>query len=299
MTWTQTFLILAYVALFLGGIAAMLWDHKRRRKRRLPFGDELKLLRAPGETQLTLVRKFDEEGFGWMMLAAAAPATTGLLLLMATAKLPREFQVAGMIVTLLVFVGAFVLAARWFAGKEREGSNRYLGYFGERLVAEYLEPLKAQGWRIFHDVPGVADGHPFNIDHVAVGPTGVFVVETKTRRKGGARPGFDDHKVYFDGRSLIWPWGEDNFGLDQAERNATWLAAVLQDETGERVVVSPFLTLPGWWVDTKPSQESRLCRVTNPKLLPGLLSGGAAILAAPRRDAISARLEARCRDVGY
>lgn len=235
----------------------------------------------------------------WMMMASAAPATAGLLLLAATAKLPREFQVAGVAVTLMAFVAAFILAARWFAGKARESSNRYLGYFGERLVAEYLEPLKSQGWRIFHDVPGLANGHSFNIDHIAVGPSGVFVVETKTRRKGAARPGFDDHKVYFDGRSLIWPWGEDNHGLDQAERNATWLAAMLQDVTGERVLVTPFLTLPGWWVDMKPSQESRPCRVTNPKLLRKLLSGGAAILTSLQRDAISAKLESRCRDVGY
>jgi len=299
MTWTQTLLLFVYLALFTGSIFAMLWWHKRQRKMRLPFGDELKLLRVPGETQITLVRKFDEDALMWMMMAAAAPATIGLLLLLSTARLPKGLQLVGVAVTLTAFIGVFIWAARWFAGRARESNNRYLGYFGERLVAEYLEPLKAQGWRIFHDVPGVANGHPFNIDHIAVGPSGVFVIETKTRRKGAARPGFDDHKVYFDGRSLIWPWGEDNHGLEQAEKNATWLTTALQTELGERVAVTPFLTLPGWWIDTKPSIESRPCRVANPKLLPGLLAGCASTLTQRQRDEVVAKLEARCRNVGY
>jgi hypothetical protein len=299
MNWIQTLLLFVYLSLFIGSIAAMIWWHKRQRKRRLPFGDELKLLRAPGETQLTHVRKFDEDAVMWMMTAAAAPATVGLLLSIGTARLPKELQLAGFALTLVAFVAAFILSARWFAGKARESGNRYLGYFGERLVAEYLEPLKAQGWRVFHDVPGVADGNKFNIDHIAVGPAGVFIIETKTRRKGAARPGFDDHKVYFDGRSLIWPWGEDNHGLEQAERNASWLAEMLQGETGERVAVTPFLTLPGWWVEMKPSRESRPCRVANPKGLVRILPGGAALLPQRQIDAIAAKLEAGCRDVEY
>lgn len=299
MTWTQTLLLFVYLTLFIGSIAAMIWWHKRQRKVRLPFGDELKLLRAPGETQLAHVRKFDEDGVMWMMVAAAGPATVGLLLLMLTTKLPNELQLVGVAVTLMAFVAVFILAARWFAGKARESGNRYLGYFGERLVAEYLEPLKAEGWRIFHDVPGEANGHKFNIDHVAVGPAGVFIVETKTRRKGGARPGFDDHKVYFDGRSLIWPWGEDNHGLDQAERNAGWLAEMLRAEIGERVLVTPFLTLPGWWVEMKPSPEARPCRVANPKDLVKILPSGSPILSDQQIAALAAKLEARCRDVEY
>src|SRR4051794_25626910 len=258
MNWTQPFLLFVYLVFFMGSIAAMIWWAKRQRKMRLPFGDDLKLQRGPGETQLTLVRKFDEESFMWMVWAATAPATVVMLLLMGTLKLPKELQLIGASVTLMAFVAVFIWAARWFARKAQESSNRYLGYFGERLVAEYLEPLKGQGWRIFHDVPALNNGNKFNLDHVAVGPTGVFAIETKTRRKGPARPGFDDHKVYFDGHALVWPWGEDSHGLDQTERNAAWLAQNLAVEVGERIPVTPILTLPGWWVEMKPSREPRL-----------------------------------------
>ena len=299
MNWTQSFLLLVYLIFFMGSIAAMIWWAKRQRKTRLPFGGDLKLQRGPGETQLTLVRKFDEEGFMWMVCAATAPATVVLVLLVGTLKLPKELQLVGVAVTLMAFVAVFIWAARWFARKAQESSNRYLGYFGERLVAEYLEPLKALGWRIFHDVPALNNGHKFNLDHIAVGPAGVFAIETKTRRKGAARPGFDDHKVYFDGHALVWPWGEDSHGLDQTERNAAWLAETISVEVGERIPVTPILTLPGWWVEMKPSREPRLCRVTNPKALAKFLPSASTILSADQIASIAGKLEVRCRDVEY
>ncbi len=299
MNWTQPLLLFVYLLVFMGSVAAMIWWARRQRKTRLPFPDDLKLQRGPGETQLALVRKFDEEGFMWMLWAAAAPAATVLLLLIGTLKLPPGLQLVGVAVTLVTAIAVFIWSARWFAQKAQESNNRYLGYFGERLVAEYLDPLKAEGWRIFHDVPALAGEKKFNLDHVVVGPTGVFAIETKTRRKGGARPGFEEHKVYFDGHSLVWPWGEDSHGLDQAERNAVWLADTLANETGERIPVTPILTLPGWWVEMKPAQDPRVCRVTNPKGLAKFLPAGKVALTDAQIASVAGKLEVRCRDVEY
>lgn len=162
-----------------------------------------------------------------------------------------------------------------------------------------MEPLKGEGWRILHDLPGLANGHKFNLDHVAIGPQGVFVIETKTRRKGNARPGFDDHKVLFNGRNLEWPMGVDNRGLEQAERNAVWLADTIKGEIGERVHVSPILTLPGWWVENKPARDARMAKVTNPKALPRFISAGPVVLNAAQIASIAGKLESRCRDVEY
>ena len=299
MTWQHGLFALGYFAFFGACIVAMTWWHRRQRKMRLPFGDEMKLLRAPGETQLKLTLKFDEDFGLWLAIAAGVPAAVFAAMLSVIGKLPGVLQIGWLALSILAFIAAFIIGARWFTAKTKENSNRYLGYFGERIVAEHLEPLKLQGWRIFHDVPCVNNGTKFNIDHIAVGSAGVFVIETKTRRKGSARPGFDDHKVYFDGRSLVWPWGEDNHGLEQAERNAGWLAETIKTETGERVFVTPFLALPGWFVEPKPSRDSRMCRVTNPKGLPKFLASGSPLLSPKQIDAIAAKLEARCRDVKY
>lgn len=300
MTLQGALIILVYFAIFIACVAGLIWWRKQQRKTRLPFGESLKLLRASGETQLELVRKLEDQSVLWMLGAALAPVVVFIGLSAVALRLPETLQLGGLALSLLGAGAVFYGAARWFAGRTAEIGNRYLGYFGERIVAEHLEPLKARGWRIFHDVPGAANGNTFNIDHVAVGPGGVFAIETKTRRKGAARPGFDDHKVYFDGHALVWPWGEDNHGLDQAERSATWLADMMLAETRERVPVTPVLTLPGWWVEMKPSRDPRRCRVLNPKNLPAfLLPGGADEMPPAQFAAIVAGLEARCRNVEF
>lgn len=52
------------------------------------------------------------------------------------------------------------------------------GADGEARTARFLEPLRSAGFRVLHDrrVPG---GRA-NIDHIVIGPPGVFVVETKS-----------------------------------------------------------------------------------------------------------------------
>jgi len=51
------------------------------------------------------------------------------------------------------------------------------GAQGEQRTAQFLDPLAAEGFFILHDrkIPG----SPANIDHIVIGPTGVFVIETK------------------------------------------------------------------------------------------------------------------------
>lgn len=299
MTNTQSLFLIGYMTLFVASVVAMLWWRKRQKKRRLPFGDEMKLVRSAGESQLQLVHKFEEDLLAHLIWAACAPPLVGLLLLMLSLKLPDQLVLPGVCLAIIAFLGTFILSARWIANSVRKTSDRYLGYFGERIVAENLEPLKRDGWFVFHDVPGEANGNKFNLDHVAIGPQGIFAIETKTRRKGNARPGFDDHKVNFDGRGLVWPWGADNHGLEQSERNAVWLAELLKKELNERFHVSPILTLPGWWIELKPSRDTRMARVINPKGLAKVLRSGPPILSEQQIGAVATKLEARCRDVEY
>jgi hypothetical protein len=299
MTWKHGLLAGLYFAFFMLSAFAILWWQRRQKKMRLPFGDGLWLVRGPGETQLKRSRKFEEDMLIWLVVAGGMPVLIAMVMLQWLARIPEVLQWAWVALVVAAFVGTFVFAARWFAGKTRLSYNHYLGYFGERIVAECLEPLKQEGWRIFHDVPGQNNGADFNLDHVAVGPGGIYAIETKTRRKGNARPGFDDHRVYFDGHELVWPWGEDSHGLAQAERNAAWLAKLIESEIQMRLPVTPVLVLPGWFVERKPSPDARLCRVANPKILPDLLARDQNLLTRQQIDAIAAKLEVRCRDVEY
>lgn len=299
MTWKHSLFIIGYGFFFMASAMAMIWWHRRQRKLRRPFGDDFKLLRGPGESQFRLYLKQEESEALWVLGCAMAPVLVAMLGLHATLRVWGSLQSATLGLTVIVFIVSFIFAARLYARRTQQSFNRYLGYFGERIVAEHLEPLKGQGWRILHDMPGEANGHKFNLDHVAIGPQGVFAIETKTRRKGNARPGRDDHRVIFDGRMLNWPWGEDNHGLEQAERNAMWLAGLIKAETGDRVHVSPVLTLPGWYVEHKPSREARFAKVTNPKGLPRFITSGPVVMDDRQIVSIAAKLEARCRDVEY
>jgi Nuclease-related domain len=54
------------------------------------------------------------------------------------------------------------------------------GAQGERRTARLLAPLEQRGYQVFHDlaVPGSAA----NVDHLVVGPTGVYVIDSKRYR---------------------------------------------------------------------------------------------------------------------
>jgi hypothetical protein len=61
---------------------------------------------------------------------------------------------------------------------ERNLDRRLQGVTGEERVGAILEHLRAEGWSAIHDV---ATGRG-NVDHIVVGPGGLFTVETKSRR---------------------------------------------------------------------------------------------------------------------
>jgi hypothetical protein len=171
-------------------------------------------------------------------------------------------------------------------------SDHYMWYLGERYVGDILAPLTAKGWRIVHDVPCPLG----NLDHVAVGPAGVFVIETRARRKRG--DGVHEKVVKFDGWALEWPWGIDNGDLHQVEDNASWLHYEIKRTRGSAPSVTPILTLPGWWVDnTRNRGDRRPGDVWNPKWFTQRMVDAPEILAPEDITAIADLVESRCRDV--
>ena len=51
------------------------------------------------------------------------------------------------------------------------------GAAGERRTARLLAPLERQGWAILHDL--AVPGSRANLDHLVIGPGGVFVIDSK------------------------------------------------------------------------------------------------------------------------
>jgi hypothetical protein len=251
----------------------------------------------PGEYLWRRVIAQDEADMQWLAVFALGLILVGSGVLCVAARHLQSSPVVVLVSVIVVFVFSLLVSVRWCQQRLGRRANYYLGFFGERHVGECLDPLKGHGWFIFHDIPCLGGAGKFNLDHVAVGPGGLWVVETKTRRKGNARPGFKEHEVFFDGVQIIWPQGEDRSALTQASQNARWLRDWLEQMTAKTFDVASVLAIPGYCVI---EQKLGPVRLANPKNLPGVLIGrGKTVLREEEIDLIRRQLEEKCRDVEY
>jgi hypothetical protein len=112
------------------------------------------------------------------------------------------------------------------------------GAAGEEKVAQALAFLPA-GWDVFHGVP--PSGHSFwparaDLDHVVLGPAGLFVVETKNWT---GRIEVRDETILYEGGAPSRP------PLAQVHRSAAELAARIKARCGVRAAVHPVLCFAG------------------------------------------------------
>ena len=137
------------------------------------------------------------------------------------------------------------------------------GRDGERLVAQYLEHLRKLGFAVFHDVPN-GDS---NIDHVLIGPQGIYSVETKTLSKperGECRITVSADGIRLNGNLL------DRNPLIQAKAQARWLYSFFA-ETGYKPFIQPVVVFPGWFVEPHDRQAVGVW-VLEPKALEGFIA---------------------------
>lgn len=135
---------------------------------------------------------------------------------------------------------------------------------GEKAVGQFLEGLRHDGYYVFHDIVG----QDFNVDHVVIGPTGVFTVETKTWKK--PRQGKPVIKV--EGETLtangLTP---DRSPVVQAKAQANWIKGVLSESTGKTYPVRPVVLFPGWFIEADRESRKEVW-VLEPKALPAFLT---------------------------
>lgn len=294
-SWILSSLIAGIPVLAL--IASIHFSAQRRMQRiKTPFTG--KLLRPPGESlREELVRlddKITENLIAFLAMCAWLGVTTYNVQFHG-----RTGLIIGMGVLCLIGYGSCsYFAIRIFRlGRLRRDYN--LGFLGERAVGEELNRMMAKGYEVYHDVQ--FEGRPgsknFNIDHVIVGPGGIFSIETKTRRKQ-VKKGSDSPRniVEFDGNRLTFPWGSDDFGIKQARENAKHLASWLLQAVGGELDVVPVLALPGWSVDRKGRGDVRV--VSGREICSAFPAANSkAVLAPDQIKRIAFQLEQRCRNV--
>ena len=134
----------------------------------------------------------------------------------------------------------------WRLVSHARQARRYReGLDAELAVAQSLMPLVAEGGLVFHDFPC----DRFNIDHIVVGRSVVFAIETKSRRKPSEK-GRESARVIYDGTKLTFPTSHETKPVGQARYQAEWLTKFLASGAGEAVRVVPVVALPGWYVES-------------------------------------------------
>lgn len=283
--WWVIGLYLTPACAVMGYFAVWRWRLARRGER-VPVTE--KLLRPAGESLRLRIDALGEKLLTSVFNCILAPTIGASVLLLPISG----YVITRIAVALVLAVVLFTLAARRLFAQMGDMRACTLGFHGERAAAEEINQLMRDGCRVFHDVPNEPYG---NIDHVIVAPSGVFAVETKTRRKKKVPPGKKDHEVIFDGKALEFPNGRDTDGLEQARQQADRLRVFLTKAVGEPVAVSPILTLPGWFVSSRVNER---IKVVNPKKIRQVvLNARDAKLAPQLIERISHQLDQRCRDV--
>ena len=289
--------MLAAFAPLIGLTVAIIWERERRKKSEKPPQTE-KLLRPPG---YSLSVRFDEiaDALVFHMLKAVFLGSfSGLFALITYSLLVAHapaWWLAICILLFVLFVTACVMATRRAFGRFQEGRDIRLGLRGEQAVAEALNEAADNGSRSFHDLQTDKVG---NIDHVAIGARGVFLVETKARRRRASRNAQAEHEVIYDGEFLQFPFYRDSMPIEQAKINAKWLSNFLEKKTGEPVWVEPPVVLPGRYV-TFSGKENFPVKAMNANYLVGYLRGQGQKIAPAQVRRIITALDEKCRDVEF
>lgn len=159
-----------------------------------------------------------------------------------------------------------------------------LGSRGEKVVADALEPLRALGYAVFHDIPG----NGFNLDHVLVGPGGVFVIETKARSKRG-----NETITYRRDEILVNGMQPDRDPLVQVKASRNWLAGVIKESCALEPPMRGVVLFPGWFIEG--SSSGREVWVLNEKILPRFIEQEDAVLSEGDVARIASMLASRSR----
>ena len=172
---------------------------------------------SPGRSALVEYRRRRAlELAGWTRsLAWRAPlvAAAGVVgqVLAAQASLPR----AGLLG--LVVAGLVSWRLRFRSSEQARTWQR--GAHGERRTAHLLDRLTREGFVVFHDL--AVPGSPANVDHLVIGSTGVFVIDSK-QWTGSVHQGAD---------GLAW---HNHYRLDRTLETVRWEAEAVSRLLGTR-----------------------------------------------------------------
>lgn len=200
-------------------------------------------LRSPGESTRHRIDRTNGEIAAFAVAIGAIPLALYAALLSYVHFLSLDL---GLMETVYsgAIGGGFILYGTNKIKRLKERRRRlHITYEGQMAVAQEVNRLIPSGYRIYHEFP---TGR-FRIDHIIVGPNGVFTVTTMVVPK---RFRHREESVLHDGQRLVFGRKRDKKTVAYAEFQASWLAKWLLTATGEALAVQSILTVPGWRMKT-------------------------------------------------
>ena len=184
---------------------------------------------------------------------------------------PRFWTLLSLIVTVYGGLQVFRLRGRWWRGQDATG---------EKKIALILNGIRSKGFVAFHNLPG----ENRNIDHVVIGPSGVYAIETKARSGSGTISYRNDDELVFAGRI------RDGGPLQHARDSARTLQVRLNEQFQETYLVKPLVVFLGDWSIDRGQGEFAV-DVTTADQLPEYFAEQAPALTGGEIARISAHFE--------
>lgn len=237
-----------FIFIYLGLLAVVLIYFKSEKSRaesirkRTPFTKPLS--RPAGESTRLKIDEIQSR-FDEMLSQVLVLLTMAAFVPLLALNLPVKIIIFAMCLS-VIFV-----QIRKFRSFKNDLDNYRIGFEGERYVAQTLNLLMRDGEYVFHDLPFDIEGRKFNIDHIIVGASGVFAIETKAKRKPEGTS-----TVHFNGTEL--KFSDDTRAprdIKQVRGNARDLANCLNERLSNKIFVQPVLLYPGWYVTSDNDEQ--------------------------------------------
>jgi len=275
--------------LFLLGLLYLYRWYRKQKGLRTPLTRPL--LRTPGESLRSRIEEATSDFFESVWVVSLVPSIIAGGFFAHAYILSRKIESSLIAIGVIIWLIFTVYYTRKIFKILSERRDLRLGLQGELAVAEELYRLMLNGFHVYHDFPA----EKFNIDHIVVGKSGVFAVETKTRSKRKTGRGMQEAEVTYDGKRLQFPGGYEEDAISQTRSQALWFQKWLSSAIGEKITVEPILTLPGWFVKrTKPEGIP----VRNAKEIPGfIIHDRKPILSDSMITRIVHQIDQRCRNI--
>jgi len=222
------------------------------------------LIREPAYTKRRRQRALEVDIF-WHAVAVPTLLLAWHYAFLLVVGNPQTVNLAGIVAIVAAGVAALGYLARQLVRQVGEKRRLVLQTSAEVATGQAINQLMRRGYWVFHDL--ALGKH--RIQHLIIGPAGIFVLETKAHRvpRKYRKANAERAEAKFDGVRLIYPDGMDTDPLRGVTSQSRTIGKWLSGKIDEVVAPQPVLALPGWYVHSSDWKNAIVCNPGNPTII--------------------------------